>query len=627
MIRIQPLVAAFLDFVLQFLERSFRQDPRFASSGAAASGAGDTNDEDFFSSGGPNSRGNNQKDDDDEAARLVEAAYAFMELTPPADGSKVTQEQLKKQYKRLSLRYHPDRNGGSSESQRLMQKLNACMDIIEKDITGVTDNNSDHGDEPDGNGAEGSNAEKEDPIAAYERMRKEMQEEMEKEMERQRKMKEQYETNKEKQKKDCDQRSQKLKLETLEGREQANEKFNQQVQQQQQHRIATAKNTGTSPSSKSSKQEETSKHKMTDIDEDDHHQSETKAAAKEKMSPAPTAKPKNDIMECNTNDVVVALRMGLPDIAIPLLQEQLQEFFSESAKNMHFDGIKKTPQELRLEFLQQPLDEDDNSIFHYAVYYESYQAVKAICQVALQDVESLDAILSQTNVHGHTPLFFAELSVEDEASILPLIQSQLKLAELIKQRTKVLAAMKAAAARVVEIGQHIGLATTISTVLSVYITISSTVFHLHPAASVLCLVFIQQVGGDKRWLREIPGLKSVLALLNFCGMWIFARAAGRLALQYIMVEFLLILAPITVAGLVSSGKRRRGGGGRMVDLLLLPFHVHLFVSRHLEPVLAFLCRYITPKMLIKRGWARPYYLCLVILAAMGLKQIELDKLY
>ena len=620
MIRIQPLVAALLDFVLQFLERSFRQDPRFASS---ASKAGDTNDEDFFSSGGPNSRGNQK--DDDEAVRLLEAAYVFMELTPPADGSKVTQEQLKKQYKRLSLRYHPDRNGGSSESQRQMQKLNACMDIIEKDIAGVTDN--DHGEDFDGEQGSKDEAEKEDPIAAYERMRKEMQEEMEKEMERQRKMKEQYETNKEKQKKDCEQRSHALKLETLEGREQANEKFKKQVKQQQQQRKASTEKTEKSSSSTASKQQETSKPKMTDIDEDDNQKPETNAAGNDEKPPMPTAKPKNDIMECNSNDVVVALRMGLPDIAIPLLQEQLQEFFQESANNMHFDGIKKTPKELRLEFLQQPLDDDDNSIFHYAVYHESYQAVKAICQVALQDVESLDAILSQTNVHGHTPLFFAELSVEDESSILPLIQSQLKLAELIKQRTQVLAAMKAAAARVVEIGQHIGLATTFSTILSVYITVSSRVFHLHPAAAVLCLVFIQQIGGDKRSPSEIPGLKSVLALVNFCDMWIFARAAGRLALQYIMVEFLLILAPITVAGLVSSGRRRRGGGGRMVDLLLLPFHVHLFVIKHLEPILTFFCRYITPKMLIKNGWARPYYLCLVILVSMSVKQFKLNELF
>lgn len=40
----------------------------------------------------------------------LKAAYAFMDVQPP-----VTKEELRKQYRRLSLQYHPDRNGGSEE--------------------------------------------------------------------------------------------------------------------------------------------------------------------------------------------------------------------------------------------------------------------------------------------------------------------------------------------------------------------------------------------------------------------------------------------------------------------------------------------------------------------------------
>lgn len=49
---------------------------------------------------------NEQSDLDDR----IEAAYQFMELEPPVEA-----EELSKKYKRLSLKYHPDRCGGSEE--------------------------------------------------------------------------------------------------------------------------------------------------------------------------------------------------------------------------------------------------------------------------------------------------------------------------------------------------------------------------------------------------------------------------------------------------------------------------------------------------------------------------------
>lgn len=49
---------------------------------------------------------NEQSDLDDR----IEAAYKFMELEPPVEA-----EELSKRYKRLSLKYHPDRCGGSEE--------------------------------------------------------------------------------------------------------------------------------------------------------------------------------------------------------------------------------------------------------------------------------------------------------------------------------------------------------------------------------------------------------------------------------------------------------------------------------------------------------------------------------
>jgi hypothetical protein len=584
------LFATVLNFFLQFLESSFKQDPRFASGSKS-------DDKDFFT----NNDGPNQPENDKQAK--LQAAYQFMELKSP-----VTQEEVKTKYKRLSLRYHPDRNGGSQESQEQMQKLNACMDLIEKDIAGVQEGDDDDEKHPDDADGHSQDKDKEDPTKVYMRMRKEMEEEMRRERERQQKMREQFETNKLQQKADCTKKSRELKLETPDGRQEANAKFAQQVLDQQQRPRQHAQTTETSAETKPEKS--ASSASMEDID--DHHDE----AAVEKPTPdqeeaTRATKPKNDIMECNTNDVVVALRMGMPDIAINLVQDQLQAFFQEAARNMHFEGVKKTPQECRLEFLQLPLDMDKNSILHYAVYYESYQAVKAICQVALTD-RILDPVISQPNRHGQTPLFFAEIA-QDE-SLLPLVKSLLDVSQQIKQRTQLIPALKAAGNRIIAILRHIGLATTLSTALSFYI--SHVIFDLHISTSLVGLMMMQYLGSDLRTASEVPGMKSVVVLLTFCGMWKLAAYIIDFVLQIIMFEFIIIMTPITLAGIVSSGKKRGAVGN-----LLLPFTAHASICRRVEPVFNFVHGHITPKMVTKCGWVRAYILSLSILISFGVQQL------
>jgi hypothetical protein len=591
----QWLFAAVINVFLQILESSFKQDPRFASSGSKS------DDDDFFSNNdGPNQPGNN-----DKQAKL-QAAYQFMELKPP-----VTQEEVKTKYKRLSLRYHPDRNGGSQESQEQMQKLNACMDLIEKDIAGVQEGDDDDDEKHPDDAADGHSSQdkdKEDPMKAYMRMRKEMEEEMKREMERQQKMREQFETNKLQQKADCTKKSLELKLETPDGRQEANAKFTQQVLDRQQRQRQHAQTTETSAETKPEKP--ASSASMEDID-DHHDEAAVEKPTTDQKEATTTTKPKNDIMECNTNDVVVALRMGLPDIAINNMQVQLQAFFQEAARNMHFEGVKKTPQECRLEFLQLPLDMDKNSILHYAVYYESYQAVKALCQVALKD-RMLDPVISQPNRHGQTPLFFAEIA-QDE-SLLPLVKSLLDVSEQIKQRTQLISALKAAGNRIIAILRHIGLATTLSTALSFYI--SHVIFDLRIITSLVGLMMMQYLGSDLRTASEVPGMKGVVVLLTSCGMWKMTAFIIHFVLQIIMFEFVIIMTPITIAGLVSSGKKRGAIGN-----LLLPFTAHASVCRRVEPVFNFVHGYITPKMVTKHGWVRPYFLSLSILISFGVQQL------
>jgi curved DNA-binding protein CbpA len=67
----------------------------------------------------------------------VRQAYEFLELTPP-----VTMEQVRKQWKRLSLRYHPDRNQGSEESHAMQQRLNEAMNRVQEAIEETSSSSS-----------------------------------------------------------------------------------------------------------------------------------------------------------------------------------------------------------------------------------------------------------------------------------------------------------------------------------------------------------------------------------------------------------------------------------------------------------------------------------------------------
>ena len=79
----------------------------------------------FFS----NSRSREHSDDifneQSDLEDRIQTAYHFMELEPPVEA-----EELSKKYKKLSLKYHPDRCGGSEEVRRLMATIElVCLRI------------------------------------------------------------------------------------------------------------------------------------------------------------------------------------------------------------------------------------------------------------------------------------------------------------------------------------------------------------------------------------------------------------------------------------------------------------------------------------------------------------------
>ena len=574
--------AASLEFTISFLESSFKQDPRFA---ATTANTDDTQPE-FFSS-------NNHNHDGDESSKQqkLDHAYKFMELTPP-----VTQEELKKKYKRLSLRYHPDRNGGSEESQKQMQILNACMEMIEKDLAGVDgEDGVDHDDHHHDDDEDGHDDE--DPMEKYKRMRKEREEAMAAEMKRQEQMRQAFVNNKDRQKEECAKRSQELKLDTFEGRDKANKHFVQEVEK--------SKATSTSSEDTSQPSSDAKANSMDDIDDDNHTNNVQKSQEESKSyEEEGYPKPKNEVMECNSNDFAIALRMNLPDIAINVIQNQIRDFFKESALTMHFEGETKTPSQLKLEFLQNPIDDDGNTMLHYACYYESYQTIKVVCKAALEAATKqraygdFEAVLTQKNYHNQTPYYF--VNVAQDQSISKLMESQLDISKIIKQRTMFFPALAASGKRILGIFQHIGIVTTLTTILA-FVT-AHIGFDLSNATSFLALVLMQVLG------KNLPGVRGVSVFLAFCLLWKLAIFVYvEFLKEYIMIELVLVLAPIVLAGLISSRRKH---------WLLLPLRAYQQISIRLSKVL----NYITPKAVAKRGMTQLFFLSITMLILFGLKQ-------
>ena len=57
-------------------------------------------------------------------------ALALFDLTPPFD-----LDALKRRYKSLVKRYHPDANGGSRESEELLKHINHAYNYLKKECS------------------------------------------------------------------------------------------------------------------------------------------------------------------------------------------------------------------------------------------------------------------------------------------------------------------------------------------------------------------------------------------------------------------------------------------------------------------------------------------------------------
>jgi curved DNA-binding protein CbpA len=453
--------------------------------------------------------------------QLEKDAYAFMELEQPA-----TMEQLKKQYKRLSLRYHPDRNSGSQESHEMQQKLNACFDLLQQAL-------------------EGNIAEEQDddiPSSSYEEqnMQTEEEEQWEEQWEEQRqhqqhsndkkskrhpkqngKSKHQRKRGNRRQEKQ-EQRRQQMQRdrdqEYQRGQARRQEKMRQQMQQemdqmrqqmqremdeeyqrgqalklklqQEQEKIRRE----TSQSLDAEQRQALSRlfmNRLTENHDDYHHSNNPNVE-----------KPKYYIMEACTRELAVAIRLGMTELVLQLVSEQTdihvqknlralqQQAFLEE-RNIQATAETLGYAEIRLRIMTQSLDDDGNTILHYAVYWEQPSIIRNLAYMAQHGLV-LDRMMLATNVHGHTPSDFAYVAIDP--SIVPLMQSQESLAKIYREQTKIGPASVKAGKEFAKIFRNADWATTLNSILGY--CVGAWGFRLHSIFCIVGVVILQNFNKD-----------------------------------------------------------------------------------------------------------------------------------
>ena len=567
----QQIFATILHVFLTFLEASFRRNEAEALPGKTTTKEEDDDDSNIY---------NHQKDQEAKK-KATEDAYKFLELEPPCE-----LEQVRKKYKQLSLRHHPDRNGGSQQSHETMQKLNACFKLIEEHILGdiVEAKEEQEEEEPQFNYKEFMKQQRE--------AKEQMEREIRQEQERYQQMKQEFDQNKQKDKTHCHQQQRAMDLQSEQGRQQAQTEFQERVKKQKQQK---------EKEKREQKKEKEQKEKQ-----------EKKSAS----TPAPPDKPKNPVMDYNLNDLVVALRLKMPDIALKLMEENINKHVQSRALDAQFTGERMTLKQLGMEYLLKPLDLDQNMLLHYAVYYEIYQVVNAVCGIAHNKFNSLEAVLLAKNQYGQTPWTFAEIA-QDE-SIRNLVQSQMDLVQQIRNQTRLFPAIRSGCMRLFQILTHLDLVATLSLGLS--FLLGYKIFQIHYSLAIFMALVVQyfrvisiaeKCMYNPQLERQQVQLKQnnvdVSLLISCYSIWIATCQLVVWIYPFVMIELLALLLPLWVAILMSRSRRRQQSGIFAVPWMI--FSLSRVLERVLQPVhsivskLSVLVRYhlVKPVLLVVAG--------------------------
>lgn len=277
-------------------------------------------------------------------------------------------------------------------------------------------------------------------------------------------------------------------------------------------------------------------------------------------------------MESCTNDLVVAMRLGMDELAVRLLDKQVNHQIQACMydrekmyrlKRRH--GAGWITQQHLVDaamplILLQPLDDDRNSLLHYAVYWERSLMVRILCELA-QHSGLLEEVFLAKNCHGCIPMDLAWIATRDP-SILSYLQNQQQVLQIQLERTRMIPALSKAARQLWEgLRSKFDLLTAINTFL-VY-RIGRSVFSLHWTIACLGIAIfqsprhiwalLQQQDQQEKSTSSVPVtssapfmsfLTSIRLTLSWLS-WIYAHGWSYLKL-WVRWELLLIVAPVAL---------------------------------------------------------------------------------
>jgi curved DNA-binding protein CbpA len=488
--------------------------------------------------------------DNDTKAELLEA-YKFLCL----ERGQCTEDDVAKQWRKLSMKHHPDRNNQSQESVEMTQKLNHLRDLIlREDFSGSEHHESaasdddegaddaHHHDEPHRPQHYYANEEEEDGIPRRHRPNQQGQQPWKKSKKKQKrnnnrkknksksrerrhqsgffygnddendyyhhysneveeeednelreclqtfladveKVKQEQESlkvglralhsnrsrdkQKDRKKKDLFRKHKGIDTSTSRGRDKAHDIWMEQTKRTAKKEAVHVRAEPVPQATRVEPSESSSSATMVDIDDhennDDNMDSMETNTEKEPTnnskddttkSETPVEKPINYTMEQCCRAIVVAMRLGLHDSAVKMLAMScVPRDDEDDDMGEHESEVLKEIQKM----LESSLDDDDNTMFHYAVYYESDTMISALLAMYSDTLEKIGdlalfyprqplGMMLKENMRGQIPQDFLRCSPSSYfdqriRNLTDMAQKEKEGSTLQKRATKLLQRM------------------------------------------------------------------------------------------------------------------------------------------------------------------------------------------
>ncbi|CAJ1945226.1 unnamed protein product [Cylindrotheca closterium] len=355
---------------------------------------------------------------DNQAA--LEASFKYFEIDNPKEA---TREAVKKKFRRLSLVHHPDRNNQSEESVKEMQKINRFYELLEQEFDrkegkgGLFNENI-----PEEPNADTTEADPDEPgISDEERKRrrkvqkKQRQRAQQREKKEQERREEEFERRREEMEEEMHRRREEMEEVMHREWEEARrkmEEFQKKQKETKQQNKSKFYNSSLNTKKGRMKAHQTWKSKIEALEKEEEgtNNGSSQMGAR--------SKPPNSIMECSTDDIAIALRLGATDVAIELVQESMAECMQQSLRDRARKGemigtfpylaeedTLKFNYEVYVNVLQSRLDADGNHALHYAVYYEDNEFLTYLTHQAHR-LGYFGEYVTSTSKHGSKVLDF-----------------------------------------------------------------------------------------------------------------------------------------------------------------------------------------------------------------------------